>query len=221
MNLLNMKFNEGLQAVLFDLDGTLIDSMSSNYLSWSMALKEHNLILNEQWFLENEGRNIRELIGELLDEHKVNRDIIDILILKKEKYFFDSYVFKPYEGVENLIIGLKKRGIKVGLVTAGQKKRIETTIPRSFLKNFDVIVTGEDTAKGKPSAEPYLCALKKINLKKKGILVVENAPLGIESAINAGLKCIGISSTLPTNALSRANIVINNFNELNKLILGD
>lgn len=206
------------KAYLFDLDGTLIDSMASNFNAWAKALKHYSLTMNKEWYYQNEGRNIRKLIVGLLEKNNVKENILDDLIFLKESYFKQEYIFNPYPGVENLLKKIQSKNIKIGMVTAGLKSRVEETIPAVFLKYFDTVIAGESTIRGKPFPDPYLEALKNLNVNACDAVAVENAPLGIESAKSSELFCVAIASTLPRERLAAADVILNNIQDLDKLI---
>jgi beta-phosphoglucomutase len=88
---------------------------------------------------------------------------------------------------------------------------------------FDVIITSEDTKNGKPAPDPYLMAIEKCGISKDNCYVVENGPLGIESAVNSGLTCLAVrgNSPLPESALKKAGatLVYRNISELRKHLI--
>ena len=122
--------------------------------------------------------------------------------------------FKLYPYVNRCIKDLKKKKIKIGIVTSGLKRRLINSVPKKFLDNFDVIITGEDTKYGKPSKDPFSKGIVRLNLMNKNCLAIENAPLGITSAKKAGLFCIAITSTLDKKYLINADIRVSSFKEL-------
>ena len=81
-------------------------------------------------------------------------------------------------------------------------------------KKFDIIVTGDDTKRGKPSSEPYIYAANKLKVNYSECLVFENAPLGIKSAKKAKMNCIAIASTVKKHHLKEADIIINKFSDI-------
>ena len=92
------------------------------------------------------------------------------------------------------------------------------TLPNNFLTLFDFIITSDNCKKNKPFPDPYLDALKTSKLKSFEVIVIENSPLGIKSSINANIFTIGIKNTLEKKYLKRADLIIDNFNQLNKII---
>jgi HAD superfamily hydrolase (TIGR01509 family) len=200
------------KAVLFDLDGTLIKSMELHYHCWSQVLDEFGIRINRHNFLLSEGTNINRLMYEytgLEDQH-----VIKNLIRSKDELFIKKFKFELYEGALEFLSLLNKMGKKLGLVTASSKLRLESTAPNWFIGFFDVIICSEDGGRGKPFPDPYLSASQKLRVDPDEILVIENAPLGIQASRAAKMDCIGISNTLPKELLGEANLHYSSFIEI-------
>ncbi len=161
-----------------------------------------------------EGTNVYELAKKLFELHNLNGCDEKELVNNKEKYYLDTNKFVLYPGVIELLNIIKSNNIKLGLVTAGLRKRLNNTVPLEFLKIFDVIITGQDTSEGKPSPKPYLKAAKKLGVMPEDCLAVENAPIGIASARNAKLYCVAICNTVSRSYLSGANEVVNSIEDI-------
>ena len=92
--------------------------------------------------------------------------------------------------------------------------RMKRILPKYLRDLFSVIVTGDDVKRGKPHPEPYLKALKKLKLKAKDVVVIENAPFGIDSARRARLMCLALSTSLPKTYLKDADFIFPSFKAL-------
>ena len=209
--------NNFYNTVLFDLDGTLVNSMDLHYNCWSEVISQLGLSLDRTFFLKNEGMKIYKLMQQItgiIDDDKIN-----MLIKEKDEIFIKNYKFNLYKGVEELITKLKKNNIRLGLVTASSIRRLNQSIPIDFLNNFSIIVTSDNNGPGKPDPWPYQYAFEQLKAEIKNTIVVENAPLGIKSAKNAGLTCVAIGSTLEKFLLYEADYyycsIINFSNEYN------
>jgi beta-phosphoglucomutase-like phosphatase (HAD superfamily) len=205
-------FNLNTQAVLFDLDGTLIESMELNFQAWAVAFQSIDKSINKLDYMLIEGRKIPQLVNDL--SNIIDPEIISSLVKIKEGYFAENFTFKTYPGVDELLKKVKQIKIPIAIVTAARKERLYSTCPKSFISQFDVIITGDDCEIGKPHPEPYLLAASRLNIPSKRCTVIENAPLGIRSAKNAGMQCIAISSTLDRKFLSEADFVLESINQL-------
>ena len=119
------------------------------------------------------------------------------MIKIKDELFADRFGFNLYPGVQELKFHLIQSKIRLGIVTASSRERFNRTIPSVFSNDFECIVTGDDLPVGKPSPEVYLEGARRLGLASEEILVVENAPLGVKSALGAGMRCMVVGNTLP------------------------
>jgi beta-phosphoglucomutase len=202
--------------VAFDMDGTLINSMELNYECWKSVLDEIGVSIQKNLYFKREGEKISSIINSVLDSQGIKSDVkfIENLIAKKDNLFIELYHFNPYPFVEELIDFLKGNGVTLGIVTSGRLNRVQKILPQAFLNYFDVIISSENSDRGKPYPDPYLNFMYKINSNKVNTLTVENAPLGITSAKSAGFYCVGIASTVDGNLLKEADLVLKNIGEL-------
>jgi HAD superfamily hydrolase (TIGR01509 family) len=104
------------------------------------------------------------------------------------------------------------------VATGSAKRVVDDLLDKNFSGLFECYISGDDVKKGKPDPEAYLLALKKIGGSIKNTLVVENAPLGIESARKAGLKVYALETTLPKRYLLKSEKIFKNHKELFKEI---
>ena len=120
------------------------------------------------------------------------------------------YILKFVE----LLDDLKSNNVKLGLVTARLRNSLNNTAPLDFLEIFDSIITGSDTNESKPSPQPFLKAAKILGVMPEECIAVENAPLGVASARNAKIYCIGICKTFDSSYFTEANEVVKSFEKM-------
>jgi len=202
------------KAILFDLDGTLAQTMEFHYDAWRKSMLHYGIDLAPEDYYPLEGTNLYELAKKLFALYKLNGCNEKELVNNKEKYYLDTNKFVLYPGVVELLDDIKSNDIKLGLVTARLRNSLNSTAPLEFLKIFDSIITGNDTNEGKPSPQPYLKAAKKLGTMPEDCFAVENAPLGVASARNAKMYCIAIYNTVDSSYLSEANEVVKSFKEM-------
>ena len=202
------------KAILFDLDGTLAQTMEFHYDAWRKAMLNYGIDLAPEDYYPLEGTNLYELAKKLFALYKLNGCNEKELVNNKEKYYLDANKFVLYPGVVELLDDIKSNDIKLGLVTTRLRNSLNSTVPLEFLKIFDSIITGNDTNEGKPSPQPYLKAAKKLGTMPEDCFAVENAPLGVASARKAMMYCIAISNTVDSSYLSGANVVVKSFEEM-------
>jgi beta-phosphoglucomutase len=205
------------KAVLFDFDGVIGKTMDDNYHAWSHAFSTHKIEFRKEDYLLKEGftaRRVAEHFTGLDPEDKLVEDLVRL----KEEFYSENAMFSFYEGVELLVYNLKCNGFRLGLVSGANYRRLSRSVGPAFLDFFDCVITADSVRSGKPSPEPYLRAAGALGLRPEECLVVENAPMGISAAKNAGMYCIAVTSTLDNEHLGKADIIINDITELEGLI---
>jgi len=202
------------KAILFDLDGTLARTMEDTFNAWKAVLSEYSIDLKPEDYYPLEGTRLDELAETLLKIHGLEAPDAEELVRKKEKYYLENHQFTLYPGVEELIELLRAKNIPIAIVTTGLTNRVNSSAPSEFLEKFDVIVTGDEIDEGKPSPAPFLRGAKRLGVSPEECIVIENAPLGIESGKSAGAYCIAISTTLDKSYLQKADEVVDFFDDL-------
>src|SRR5690606_18525803 len=129
------------------------------------------------------------------------------ILLEKEELFKTIVKQRFIAGSRPFLKTLKNQGFKLALVTGTARHEVHKILPDTIFNLFDVVVCGTDVQNGKPHPEPYLTALKKLNLNGKNAIVIENAPFGIRSAKAAGISCFAIETSLPKKFLKQADAV--------------
>jgi beta-phosphoglucomutase len=95
---------------------------------------------------------------------------------------------------------------------------LKEILPLRIYNLFDYAVTGDHVKRGKPHPDPYLKAAKGLGLRPRECIVVENAPLGIESAKRAGMFCVALTTSLPREYLKRADVVVDSLEDITGII---
>ncbi len=199
-----------IRACIFDLDGVIVDTAHYHFIAWRRLAKELGVVLTEK---ENERLKgvsrmssleiILALGGVVLGEAEKEK------LAEKKNAWFVEYVnaMKPEEifpGVKKLILDLKNLGIKVAL--ASSSKNAGTVIQLLKIeKEFDAVVDGKMVTHSKPDPEIFLLAAKKLGVEPGYCVVFEDAEAGVEAALRAGMKCVGVGSA---DQLGKANLVV-------------
>ncbi len=203
-----------VQAVLFDFDGTLADTMENHFLCWKGVLKEFGADIEAEDYYPMEGASLNKIAEKYIGYE--NQALIENIVRRKKQMYVDLHRDKEvsfYPGVIDLIQFLTKK-YPLAIVTAGHEDQLKQTVPTNFLSLFSTIVCGDSVKQNKPSPEPYLEACKQLKKKPGTCVVVENAPLGVISAVNAGCYCIGVESTCGKQQLSDAHETIGDIKQL-------
>jgi HAD superfamily hydrolase (TIGR01509 family) len=207
-----------LKALLFDMDGVLVDSTFAIWTSYSTLLKDENVHFSEEYIKKNLARSLRDNLAAFKKEfHIKDYDLMDFSkktgaiqldMLKEEKV--DINLIKLLEQA-------KKHNIKCAVATSSTRWRAENILDIIRIRKFfDVVVTAEDVTSHKPAPDVFLHAAKSINVKPEECVVFEDARNGIEAAKAAGMKSIGkLTKYNSMDELERADLIINDFSELN------
>jgi beta-phosphoglucomutase len=217
------------KAVLFDLDGVLIDSMPYHYIAWKEAFKKVDINITKEDIYEKEGVKKEDIVRDvyhLYKRKKPTQDEMNSVIWAKTEEYRKVSRLVFFDGAIELLDMLKEKGIKLALVTGSTNLFSKFETKKGFLEKFDVIVSGENVKKGKPHPDPYLFALerlKNMGIKVENCLVVENAINGIKSAVGANLTCYVVrGGTIPPESILKgigAKRIFQNIKELRKVLV--
>ncbi|PWC14645.1 HAD family hydrolase [Brenneria corticis] len=182
---------EKLAAVLFDMDGVLIDSRTLIEQAWREAAQMYGRqITDEDIHKHIHGHpgphTIRALFSDLplSDQKKVQAHIIHVE---------NTADCDPIPGVAQLIASLGEAGISVGIVTSGWRLKIDRVIALLQAQPYiSVIVERDDVTRGKPYPDPYLLAAQRLGIPAGKTVVFEDAKSGVTSAVAAGAYCVGV-----------------------------
>ncbi|MER5176675.1 MAG: HAD family phosphatase [Candidatus Nitrosocosmicus sp.] len=215
-----------MKGIMFDMDGVLIDSMPFHAEAFQIAFKEdtnHEIDKNDIFLLE--GMPGSELVKEILKRGQNDKQGDDNLVQKinkrKGQVFKEIQKAKAFEGVKELIDSLNCDNCVKAVVSGASKQEVESLLEKNGLSNFNVIITGDDLRDGKPDPEPFQTALDRLNLKPSEAIIVENSPLGVESAIRAGIQYIVTLNNTPLKLSDFKGLLPDNKNEINKIIFKD
>jgi len=208
------------QAVIFDMDGVIVDSMPYHFIAWHEALRPYGARVSCFDVFTKEGERWERSLEDFLRRAGITPTprILNKIFLERKRIFkryFKRFIFK---GAGEFLRCLKKRGYSLGVVTGTPLEELNKILPRSIRELFEVVVTGDSVKKGKPHPEPYLKAASVLGLRPKQCLVVENAPFGIASAKKAGMFCIAITTSLPRDYLKQADIIVDRLEDITGLI---
>ncbi|MFA5099804.1 MAG: HAD family phosphatase [Candidatus Omnitrophota bacterium] len=207
---------EKSKAIIFDMDGVIVDSMPYHYLAWYEALRPYGVRVSCFEVYRREGerwdRSLKDFLR--MGNLKPTAGLMKKVFAARQKIFkkyFKRFIFK---GVEDFLTCLKGKGYRLGLVTGTPHAQVVRILPASIRNLFECVVAGDQVRNGKPHPEPYLKAVGLLNLAVHECVVVENAPYGIESAKRAGMFCIAVTTSLPAVYLSKADCIVDRLEEI-------
>lgn len=208
------------QAVIFDFDGVLFDTMRYHAEAYRRLFEEEaGVEVEDREVFLREGQPSEDVIADLARLKRLDWSEERILELAERKHELFSKVeeAEPYPGVPELLEAILDRDVEVGLVTGTDPRNVESLLGDQ-VDEFDVVITGDDVEEGKPEAEPYLLAIEALGLDPEDVLVVENAPLGIFSAERAGARVVAVATTLPEEDLGAADAVLDEVGDVLDLL---
>jgi beta-phosphoglucomutase len=205
-----------LSTLIFDMDGVITDTMPYHFRAWASIFASEGIIASHEDIYKREGQKGIESVRELFTEKKkvFTEEIAQRLLREKEELFKRIFKRKYIAGSRGFIKKFHRKGFKLGLVTGTSRHEAQRLLPKELWECFNTTVCGSDVQNGKPHPEPYLKALKHLNVDPQDAIVFENAPFGIRSAKAAGLYCMALETSLPAIYLKNADAVFSSFKEI-------
>jgi beta-phosphoglucomutase family hydrolase len=184
------------RAVLWDMDGTLIDSEELHWVSWRETLASEGITISREQFLSSFGQRNDSIIRKWLGEAATPERIERIGNAKEELYrrLIRRDGISPLPGVAHWVHQLHKQGWLQAVASAAPRANIDAVLEALSAPHvFQGIVSAEDVHRGKPDPEVYLTAAARVGVPPDRCIVVEDAVAGVEGARRAGMKSIGVS----------------------------
>ncbi|MFC5051153.1 HAD family hydrolase [Rubritalea spongiae] len=189
----------GYKAVIFDLDGTLVDSMPAHFEAWCEALAKNGApkdVFPEDVFYSMGGRPTKDIVREINGEFNLDLDPSAVAYAKRQAFLTKLDKVELNDDVVAFAQSLRGK-MPVGIATGGSRKVVEATLKAKGLTDlFDEVVTADDVKCGKPAPDVYLDAAARLEVDPKDCLVLEDAAPGIMAAQSAGMKVITVPAAI-------------------------
>ncbi|MGD9344875.1 MAG: HAD family phosphatase [Candidatus Aminicenantes bacterium] len=203
-------------AVIFDMDGVIVNNMPYHRKAWAEFFERHNPPMILEDFIQHMGKSNEDLLTILFGKN-ITGDEIRSLGEEKEALYREIYApeVSPLPGFVDFLRSLKDNHVKTAVATAAPKINLDFLLEHIDVRDdFDVLIDDSEVNKGKPDPEIYLKAAERLKSTPKFCLVFEDSSAGIQAAIRAGMKVIGVATTHPPEKMHEAEIVINDFTEI-------
>ena len=184
------------RAVLWDMDGTLIDSEEFHWISWRHTLENEGINISHEQFLSSFGQRNDSIIPQWLGTKPTPARIEKIAKAKEELYrdLVRRDGISPLPGVASWLHRLHKDGWRQAIASAAPRANIDAVLEAlSATHIFQGIVSAEDVHRGKPDPEVFLTAASRVSVSPDRCIVVEDAVAGVQGARSAGMKSIGVN----------------------------
>ncbi|MFZ1131343.1 MAG: HAD family phosphatase [Terriglobales bacterium] len=184
------------RAVLWDMDGTLVDSEEFHWVAWQKSMADEGIAITREQFLASFGQRNDAIVPRWLGAAATAERVEKIANAKEERYrdLVRRNGMSPLPGVANWLRRLHEEGWQQAIASSAPRANIEVVLEAlSAGYFFRAIVSAEDVHRGKPDPEVFLTAAARVGALPDRCIVVEDAIAGVEGARNAGMRSIGIS----------------------------
>lgn len=206
-----------LAAVIFDMDGVILDNNDWHKKSWGVFARQLGIELKEEDYpTKVYGKTNEQILQQFFPQ--MTADQLVALSLEKEALYRQMYLphFKLPEGLMHLVTTLHIAGIPMGLASNAPMVNIDFTLDNGGLRPyFKSIVSASEVQMPKPAPDVYLQAINKLGVIAAKTVIIEDSITGLQAGRAAGAKLVAIASTYPVDALMpHADLVINSFTEI-------
>ncbi len=212
-----------IKAVLFDMDGLMVDTEPLHLQAFNFALEKFGKYLTEE---ENTKRYIGtpDIDGarDMVARYNLPISVSELLKVKQDKSReFLKKSLNPEPGLIELLNNLKKNGYKVAIASSSSLENIKTVIESLGVKEvIDQLASAEEVKEGKPAPDVYLLAAEKLGVKPEECLVLEDAPKGVQAGKAAGMKVFAVPSQYTKGQdFSQADKVLGSLSEVFDLMI--
>jgi len=188
-------------AVLWDLDGTLVDSEQYHWRAWKETLDHAGVVITRQDFLSSFGQRNDAILAKWLGENAGAGKIEQIGNDKEERYreLVRQEGLLPLPGAAEWVERLHREGWRQAIASSAPRSNVETVLDALRMRPwFQAAVSAEDVREGKPAPDVFLAAAARLGAEPHGCVVVEDARAGVEAARRAGMRSIGVGKNAQT-----------------------
>jgi HAD superfamily hydrolase (TIGR01509 family) len=209
----------GLEAVIFDMDGVLVDSEPLYDLATTEFLRRRGVAADPRFYDTLRGLGLLEVWAALADRYRLSQSVEDLAVEATrdlDRFFGDRGRLEPMPGARELVMELAMAGSALAVASSSPGRRVADLLGRLGLARwFAVVVSGDEVRRGKPDPEIFLTAARRLGLDPEGCAVVEDSERGVAAALDAGMRCVGLDRGQRGQPdLGRAHLVVPDLRQL-------
>jgi len=207
--------------LIFDMDGVIVDNAAWHLEAFAEFGKKHGLVQTKEDYVKYFGNTNQTIMNSLFDTQLSDNKLVEYAE-EKETIYRELYrpFIKPVDGLPAFLENAHNQGLSIALATSAPPENVDFTLNSTGLKKYFPTITDASMVKrGKPDPEIYLLTAEKLEVKPSECIVFEDSIAGIQSALSAGMRVIGVATTHKSEELlTYVNEIIMNFEAANRLI---
>jgi len=198
-----------LAAILYDLDGTLVNTDPLHFRVWQALLKEYDIEIDEEFYKNRmSGRLNPSIVRDLLPEFS-SEEVIKFSDRKEARFRELAAELTPLPGLLEMLAWADEKGLKQAVVTNAPSENAKHMLSVLQLEHrFERVFVSQEIGMAKPDPGPYLYALAYFGLNAQQVLVFEDSPSGIRSAVAAGIPTVGVASSQAPSELYDLGVML-------------
>ncbi|MCK5107929.1 MAG: HAD family phosphatase [Nanoarchaeota archaeon] len=200
-----------MKSVIFDLDGTILDTEQLHRITFNRVLDELGVKLSQEKWDSFRGLGAIRIFKTIFEENNIDVDLVEINS-RRDKYF-DELIMKDgiplVKGFKEFYNSLIEKGIKVIIGTSGRRINVSEELELSHL-NLEYVCV-DDVGKAKPEPDIFLLCAKRLGVDVKDCIVFEDSGAGIIAAHRAGMQVVGVSATTDKDELKEADLIVKDY----------
>ena len=207
MSLRQGAYNRGtmqhsLYAIIWDLDGVLIDSGDYHFRAWCEIMHdERNREFSAEEFKHTFGMRNLEMLRNVFGNEISAADVEHLSEVKEARYreLVRTEGLQLLPGVETWLASTQRAGWQQAVASSAPRANVDAVMEASHIHSyFGAMIAAEDVSRGKPDPEVYLTAARRLGVEPSHCIIIEDAPAGVQGARNAGMACIGVLTSHPS-----------------------